>query len=403
MLHRIYFSPGMFGFGRLASYDYFVHLDRALGAELRAHGDDVASWVVDVAPTASVRRRAARLAELVAGTSNDGGGPIHLVGHSTGGIDACLVATPGVRLPCDDKALAWLPRLASITTLSTPHHGTPLASFFATVSGQRLLYALSALTYTGLSLGAPPLAAASALVVAIRRRTRASDTGPRRAFERVLDRTLRLDLRVVDKVTDSLLRVLDDAKNREVRTFLDAIGQDQGAIVQLMPEAMELVGALTRDRPGVAYQCTASMAPPPSPAHWVRAITSPWATLSTAIFAALWGITSRYDERYPCAEKNEGEATEATLARVFGRAPGLRANDGVVPLRSQLHGKVVWAGYADHLDILGHFDGGPRRRRTSDEPAHVDWLHSRANFDRQRFEAMTRAIAQGMKAATQRG
>ena len=33
--------------------------------------------------------------------------------------------------------------------------------------------------------------------------------------------------------------------------------------------------------------------------NWVRAITSPWGTLSTSIFAALWGITSRYDESEP--------------------------------------------------------------------------------------------------------
>jgi hypothetical protein len=382
----------MFGFGRLASYDYFAHLERALGDALRAHGDDVATWVVDVAPTASVRRRAARLGELVAGTSGDSPGPIHLVGHSTGGIDACLVASPEVKLPCDPAALGWLPRLASVTTLSTPHYGTPLASFFATVSGQRLLYALSALTFIALSLGSPPLAAASALVVAIGR----------------LDRALGLDLRVIDRVTESLLRVLDDARSREVRAYLDAIGEDQGAMVQLMPEAMELYGAVARDRPGVAYQCTASMAPPPSPMNWVRAITSPWGTLSTSIFAALWGITSRYDERYPCAERDAGEETEAALARAFGRAPGARANDGVVPLRSQLRGRVVWAGLADHLDVLGHFDGGTgarrrhRRPEKAGEPAHVDWLHSGAEFDGDRFAAMTRAIADGMKAATAR-
>jgi hypothetical protein len=390
LLHRIYFAPGMFGFGKLASYDYFAHLERAIGDVLRAQGDDAATWVVDVAPTASVRRRAARLAELVAGTCTDSGGPIHLVGHSTGGIDACLVASPDVKLPCDADALRWLPRLASITTLSTPHHGTPLASFFATVSGQRLLYALSALTFIALSLGSPPLAAASALVVAIGR----------------LDRALGLDLRVIDRVTESLLRVLDDARSREVRAYLDAIGEDQGAMVQLMPEAMELYGAIARDRPGVAYQCTASMAPPPSPMNWVRAITSPWGTLSTSIFAALWGITSRYDERYPCAERDAGEETEAALARAFGRAPGARANDGVVPLRSQLRGRVVWAGYADHLDVLGHFEGGRSGRRggmrgeREGEPAHVDWLHSGAEFDRDRFAVMTRAIAEGMKSAT---
>jgi hypothetical protein len=383
-LHRLYFSPGMFGFGRLASFDYFGHLDRALGTAFREHGDDVATWVVDVAPTASVRGRAARLAELVASTCDDDGGPIHLVGHSTGGLDACLVATPGVRLPCDDRALAWLPRLCSITTLSTPHHGTPLASFFATVSGQRLLYALTALTYIGLTIGAPPLAAASAIVVAIGR----------------LDRALGLDIRLLDRVTESLLRVIDDARDREVRTFFDAIGRDQGAVVQLMPEAMELVGTLARDRPGVLYQCTATMAPPPSPRNWVRAVASPWATLSTSIFAALWSITSRYDDRYPCAAKDAGDETEAALTLAFGRAPGARANDGVVPTRSQLRGQLAWAGYADHLDVLGHFDGGGKSVREPDAPAHVDWLHSGANFDRTHFLAMTAAIAQGMLRAT---
>ncbi|HEY8087160.1 MAG TPA: hypothetical protein VIF09_04935, partial [Polyangiaceae bacterium] len=193
----------------------------------------------------------------------------------------------------------------------------------------------------------------------------------------------------------------------EVRAFLDAVGEDQGAMVQLMPEAMQLFASVVRDRPGVAYQCTASMAPPPSPRNWVRAITSPWGTLSTSIFAALWSITSRYDERYPCAEESAGEETEAALARAFGKAPGARANDGVVPLRSQLRGALVWAGYADHLDVLGHFDGGKGERGEGGEverERHVDWLHSGANFDRDRFEAMTRAVAEGMlKGARGRG
>ncbi|MGD0528834.1 MAG: hypothetical protein ABSE49_27095, partial [Polyangiaceae bacterium] len=214
-----------------------------------------------------------------------------------------------------------------------------------------------------------------------------------------IDHALGLDIRVLDRATESLLHVLDDARSREVRLYLDAIVQDQGAMVQLMPEAMELYQAAVRDREGVAYQCTASMAPPPSPMNWVRAITSPWATLSTSIFAVLWGITSRLDERYPCADKDAGAETEATLARAFGRAPGARANDGVVPLRSQLHGRLVWAGMADHLDVLGHFDGGRATVGARTDEAHVDWLHSGAAFDQARFDAMTRAIADGMLTA----
>ena len=394
MIHRIYFAPGMFGFGRLASYDYFSHLERALGERLRQAGDDLETWVLDVPPTASVRRRAARFAQLVARTCDaDGRGPIHLVGHSTGGLDARMLASPDVDLDVEPEALLWIPRLASITTLSTPHFGTPLATFFATVSGQRLLYALSALTFIGLSLGSPPLAAASALVVAVGR----------------IDRALGLDLRVLDRTTDALLRVLDDGRSREVRAYLDAIKQDQGAMIQLTPEAMELYQAGITDRPGVAYQCTASMAPPPSlagiaksaaaPSQWLKSLQNPWSPLSATIFATLYGITSRFDEIYPCAAKSAGPETEATLTRVFGRAPGARANDGVVPVRSQLWGRLIWAGYADHLDVLGHFDGGGEGPEGA-ESAHFDWLSSGSSFDRARFRALAVAIAEGMLAAS---
>ncbi len=381
--HRIYFSPGMFGFGRLASYDYFAHLEKALEARLRPHGVEVETYVVDVPPTASVRRRAARLAELVARTSeHDAGdrGPIHLVGHSTGGLDARLLASPDAVLPIEAGALDWLPRLSSITTMSTPHYGTPLASFFATVSGQRMLYSLSALTFIALTLGSPPLAAASAIVVAIGR----------------LDRALGVELRLLDSTTDALLRVLDDTRSREVRAYLDAIKQDQGAVIQLTPEAMDIFQSAVGDRPGVTYQCTASMAPPPSPSKMLRVLGRPWGTVSTAIFTTLQGLTTRYDDRYPCAAANAGEQAEAALVRAFGRTPGARANDGVVPLRSQLWGKVVWAGHADHLDVLGHFQGGS-------VPGHVDWMMSGAGYDHARFTEMTDAIADGMLAASKPG
>jgi hypothetical protein len=379
MLHRLYFSPGMFGFGRLASYDYFVHLEAALGERLRRAGHEFETYVVDVPPTASVRRRAARFAELVARTcdvDDPHGGPIHLIGHSTGGLDARLIAAPGVDLQVGPNALAWLPRLRSVTTMNTPHFGTPLATFFATVSGQRMLYALSALTFIALSLGSPPLAAASALVVAVGR----------------LDRTLGLELRMLDRTTDALLRVLDDTRSREVRVYLDAIKEDQGAVLQLTPEAMDIFRAGVANRPGVLYQSTASMAPPPTPGKLARSLGWPWRTMSSTLFATLYTLTSRFDERYPCAAPHAGD-NEQVLTRAFGRAPGARANDGVVPIRSQIWGKLVWAGYADHLDVLGHF-------HDEHHGLHVDWMASGSGFDRARFEAMADAIARGLLVST---
>jgi triacylglycerol lipase len=380
-VHRIYFDPGMFGFGRLASYEYFVHLRKALEHELGRDGDQVESYVADVQPTASIRRRAGRLAELIAQTcdaDDPAGGPIHLVGHSTGGLDARLVASPSVALPVPPGTMRWIPRLASVSTLSTPHYGTPLAGFFATVSGQRMLYALSALTFIALSLGAPPLAAASALVVALGR----------------IDRALGIELQVLDRATDALLKVLGDARSGEVRSYLSAIKDDQAALIQLTPEAMDLFQAGIENRPGVLYQSTASMAPPPSPSGWAKTILRPWVTVSHAIFTALYAVTARLDERYPCAAHHAGDENEALLERVFGRAPGARANDGVVPLRSQIWGKIVWAGYADHLDVLGHFHGG------KGAPQHNDWLSSGSSFDVAGFDALTRALASGMRAAS---
>ncbi len=381
-VHRVYFSPGMFGFGSLASFEYFAHLRKALERELGRDGDTVETYVVDVPPTASIRRRAGRLAELVAQTcdaDDPAGGPIHLVGHSTGGLDARLVASPSVLLPVPPGTTRWLPRLASVSTLSTPHYGTPLAGFFATVSGQRMLYALSALTFIGLSLGSPPLAAASALVVAFGR----------------LDRMLGIELRILDRTTESLLRVLDDARSAEVRSYLSAIKEDQAALIQLTPEAMDLFQAGIEDRPGVLYQSTATMAPPPTTIGLAKTILRPWVTVSHAIFTALYAVTARLDERYPCAAHHAGDENEAMLDRVFGRSPGARSNDGVVPLRSQIWGKLAWAGYADHLDVLGHFRGGPAA------PMHNDWLSSGSSFDVSAFEALTRALGAGMRAGAQ--
>ena len=404
----------MFGFGRLATYDYFAHVERALVRRFAEAGKELEVHVVDVSPTASIRRRAVRLAELVAKTAADaaeGEGTIHLLGHSTGGLDARLVASPSVKLPIARENLAWLSRLRSVTTMSTPHYGTPLASFFATVSGQRILYAVSALTFIGLSLGAPPLAAASALVVAIGR----------------LDRMIGVDVRILDRTTDALLGVLEPAASKEVRAYLDGIRSDQGAMIQLTPEAMDLFLAGVEDRPGVFYQCTCAQAPPPSPRKLAQSLSGPWKAISSAIFTTMYGITARYDERYPCASPDPGEAVEKALQQAFGKVPGARANDGVVPVLSQVWGHVAWAGYGDHLDVLGHFPGaiaiagearpfwrslfGGRAKTAAvaDVAAaaiagvkgvkaerHVDWLRSGAGFDDRAFGALMDALASGM-------
>ena len=380
----------MFGFTRLASYNYFSHVERAVQERFRKGGHVVETHVSDVLPTASVRRRAARLAELIERTAT-GEGPIHLLGHSIGGLDARLVASPSARLPHSANTDRWLSRLRSVTTMNTPHYGTPLASFFATAKGQQALYALSAFTIIALSLGERPLAVASVLMGIIGRG----------------DRALGLTLPILERSVESLLAMVDDARSPDVRTYLKAIKDDQGAMLQLSPEAMDLMLAGFEDRPGVSYQSTASMSPQPSPKAWLRTIGHPSQSLSLALFAALHGVTAGHDERYPCAlvpatpaggASNGFLANEAMLARGLGESPDLEDNDGCVPIRSQLWGTVVWAGLGDHLDVLGHYrDATPEQNR---ELRHHDWLTSGSKFTDASFESLMDAVVTGMIKST---
>ena len=92
------------------------------------------------------------------------------------------------------------------------------------------------------------------------------------------------------------------------------------------------------------------------------------------------------------------------LARTFGRAPGARANDGAVPIRSQIWGRLVWAGYGDHLDVIGHFrdavpDVARAEREVKDDPPHLDWLYSGSAFARPQFASLMDAIAEGLVGA----
>lgn len=84
--HRVYFVPGMFGFGSLAGYDYFHHVRVALEQRFADAGVELVAEVVPTPPTSSLRHRARMLAKAVRASAS-GEGPIHLVGHSTGGLD----------------------------------------------------------------------------------------------------------------------------------------------------------------------------------------------------------------------------------------------------------------------------------------------------------------------------
>lgn len=366
--HHVYFVPGLFGFGRLAGYDYFTHMRKGLEARYRDAGVLATFEDVPSPPTSSLRERARVLATTVSRTVSPNG-VIHLVGHSTGGLDARLVVAPNTDLHLHRELMAWTPRVRSVVTLNTPHYGTPLASYFATVSGTRVLYAISLLTVISLKLGEPSLAIFSRILATLGG----------------VDSLLGGDLKLFRNSTDTLLRFIDKDGRGEITDFLSKVRTDQGAVIQTTPEAMDLFNAVADDNRDVRYACVATAAPRPRTMRFAWRVRSPYTAFTAALYTTWYQFAGQRHKQYYYAHPSENERVALQLG--IGHEISDADSDGIVPTLSMLWGKLLWAGEADHLDVLGHFYD---KLKPSD---HTDWLTSGASFDRRRFSDLLNQIA----------
>ncbi len=366
--HRVYLVPGMFGFGRLAGVEYFHHVRAALAARFQRAGAPALIEIVPCSPTASIRHRARILARTIEQTATGDELPIHLVGHSTGGLDLRLLLSPSATLGIAPARLAWRARVRSALSINTPHYGTPLATYFSTVAGTRLLYALSLLTVVSLALTGPSLDLLSRVIGGV------GD----------LDRAVTGDHRLLSRFTDRVLRFMDPAARREIEEYLHKVRADQGGVIQITPEAMDVFNASTGNDVAVRYGCVVTAAPPPGALRLVERLRSPQAVVTASLYSTLYRLAGQPHEMYPYARPSERE--EDRLAHAISRPVTERSSDGIVPTLSMLWGELVWCGEADHLDVLGHFRDDARPRQ------HTDWITTGAGFTRRRFAEMLDAV-----------
>ena len=363
--HHIVLVPGLFGFARLGGFDYFTHVEEALASRFLERGADCEFVLVSSPPTGSIVHRTQVLMDAIQQACSDDAGAIHLVGHSTGGLDVRLLASPTTwpSLP------EWFDRVRTVTSISTPHYGTPLAYFFTTMAGTRLLEALSLLTYLTLEAGGPPLTALTPVIASLSR----------------LDEALGIESKVLEKTIDLLLSFLGDEGQAEVREWFDGIRSDQGAIIQLTPESMDIFNAGVENNPNLRYGSVVTRMPPPGPVRLLKNLRSPINALSAAVFSTLYVAAGRTSKVYP----PPGPAPEVReyLEQKLGRKLDNTLNDGLVPTASMIWGDVLWAGTADHLDVLGHFHGDR-------DSSHTDWLVSGAGFREDDFDEVMDAVAE---------
>jgi triacylglycerol esterase/lipase EstA (alpha/beta hydrolase family) len=364
--HHVFLVPGFFGFLNLGELTYFSRVCEQLALRLDQLGLPADVRAVGTLPTASLRSRAAQLADAVHQYAPDG--PLHFVGHSSGGLDCRLLVTPTVSLPTDADVDSIGRRTKSVVTIATPHFGTPLASFATGVLGQKLLRTLSIVTLYALRIGKRPLRSAVKLAQAL--------VG--------LDDLVGLGGPVADQLYQQVLADFSDEHSEALETFLGHVRGDQALLTQVTPDGLDLFNSASEDRPGVRYASVITRAKPPSAFGAIRIGLDPIAQITHALYHALYRLTA------DMPSQRLGPLTDAhveSLVSGYGKVPAPAANDGMVPTRSQIWGDIIHIARADHLDVMGYYgdkDGGP---------SHVDWLVTRSGFDRTRFRALWGAVA----------
>ena len=361
----VFLVPGFFGFSSLGAVNYFEDVERLLGLALRRRGVDARIVRCVTQPTASIPRRADVLRRQIISNGGLRARELHFVGHSTGGLDVRMLLTPGVKIAQGDseERIARLTRTA--ISVATPHHGTPLANHFVTLQGQTLLLVLSALATSGEGRGAI-LAAAKAIALVAR-----------------LDDWVGRAEGPLDRIAETLLRKIRFNRHDPAWEYLGEIERDQGAVLQLTPEGIDLFDAAVADKPGIDYGCVVAGVPKPREDFKLKELLDPEYVVLRALFRLLHAMTARVHPRYPYPKLTK--ATQALLDRGLGFKATSQISDGIVPTLSQLHGRVLHVARADHLDLVGHYTlaGGGT----------ADWLPSGAGFTPEAFEATWEAVA----------
>jgi triacylglycerol lipase len=358
--------PGFFGFANLGDFAYFGHVREFFARYMRRHGIGGEVIVVQTFPTASLRRRATRVFESLVDVLERGDGVVHLIGHSSGGLDARLLASPEVSLSTTLEVDRYASKIKTVVSLSSPHRGSPLATALSSVLGAQLLKLISLVTIYTLRTGKVPIGAVFYLVrmLSLPRLPIAAGT-------------------LINNIYRDLLSDFSGDRREALEKFMVTVGDDQELLSQVTPAGMDQFNTTTFDRPGVRYGSVITCARPPGVrTSWTVGL-SPFRQATHLLFAAFHRITAGM----PPTPIGLTNPQKSALTRAYDRLPTLRDNDGMVPTLSQVWGEIIHAAWGDHLDAIGHF------YLPTHVPPHFDWLNSGQRFTIDEFERIWHDVA----------
>jgi triacylglycerol lipase len=368
MAVQVYLIPGFMGFHSFGSLSYFRRVPELLGQLLAERGiPDAVIKECPTFPAGSIARRAQRELSYIVDSGGHEADGIHVIGHSTGGLDARLLAAPGVRLIPGSLEEEIGARIRSVITIATPHFGAPLADVLLALPFRRSVEYLA-------WLGASKNGRLAAL-----------------GLSRILQVVARSDNWMgrtdtfLDLMVSRVLKRITVHREDPVWEFVAELGQDQGVLIQLTMQSLHLFNAAVADRPGTRYSCVIAVSPAPSFAFPQGESVSVSKIVSRLVYRTLYAIARRVSQQYPYTAMDIEQMNFSGFSSQISIAKG--SSDGLVPCQSQGYGKILDVVTGDHLDVVGQF------LNAGGDP-HADWLPSGAGFDEARFREMWSRVAQ---------
>jgi pimeloyl-ACP methyl ester carboxylesterase len=356
--------PGFLGFDRFGGFYYFA--DRLI-AVLRGLLEESLGYSVPVVPvtmpTNSLRDRQAALLQNLVGIGDKLSGiqRFHLIGHSTGGVDAQLLACTKSfdGHAWDKRANTVRKKIKSVVTISAPHYGTGLAD-------SRLA-----------RWGENPLRHPTAILPGAR--------------------TL-LDLLLLVPRDLAAAAGFEFAAPNDVLRFMWQIARNRDLIDDLKPERMEAVRTQLFSDPEIALTCFVTGTVPRDDS----------ARPSDPFFRDIYRLTQGSDavapavsdcDRFVRALVQDQPDVVIRSGESYMSAVSPTLNDGVVNTVRQIVNagrREEFGGFivADHADVLGHYDR--QDALIGGKPYNAGLFHSGAAFGDDEFFGLYRRLAQAI-------
>ncbi|MBS3803830.1 MAG: hypothetical protein KGY54_04725 [Oleiphilaceae bacterium] len=368
MKNQIYLIPGLFGFTELGAFNYFHQVAEILRKQLYEQGVDAEIIEVETIPTGSVKRRAERLIGAVCEHGGLDADNLHFIGHSTGGLDIRLMLTSGVRLMADNAETEIASRTRTAISLATPHYGTNLANVFTSLNGRNLLLLLSLMATSW-----PGRYSVYTIAKLLRHYSQ-------------LDHLLGQKDNILDSLGNNLFDQIRIEEGDAIWQYLRQISRDQGALIQLTPEGMDLFNAAVTDRPTVDYVSFITASPPPSTKLLLPQLGNLYQPFTHLIYKLCYQLAQKEHPHYPYPRAVADMLT--AVADTVELPIDANSNDGIVPTLSQVWGKVGGVYQADHMDVVGHF------QHVNDGRSYHTWMMSGSGFNGDRFATIWRDISE---------